>query len=160
MKAIVRMLGLTVVVAIGLGSQSWAQGADELEEAGLAHFKRGYYEDLPKQRTAEAAAEFRMAEAALRRAIKQNPARASAHLHLGRTLFVQQKYREAAEVYGEALKIDPGNKPVYLQLASAREMAGDYPGAAAALEQLRSREDDPQAARMIDELISRMRARQ
>jgi hypothetical protein len=39
-------------------------------------------------------------------------------------------------------------------------MAGNYSGAVAALEQLRAMEDDPQAVRMIDDLISRMRARQ
>ena len=32
-------------------------------------------------------------------------------------------------------------------------------GAVAALEQLRAREDDPQAVRMIDDLTARMRAR-
>jgi hypothetical protein len=37
-------------------------------------------------------------------------------------------------------------------------MAGDKEGAVAALEKLRAMEDDPLAVRMIDELISKMRA--
>lgn len=160
MKTIVFMIGLAVGMVFGFGSQSWAQSVDELEEAGVSHFKKAYYEALPKKKTAEAADEFRKSEAALRIAINQNPNRVSTYLHLGRTLFVQEKYQEAAAAYGAALKIDPGNKPVYLQLASAREMAKDYAGAVGALEQLRAMEDDPQAVRMIDDLISRMRARQ
>ena len=111
-------------------------------------------------KAADAGEEFRRAEAAFRGAIKQNPQRVPAYLHLGRTLFVQEKYPEAAVIYGEALKIDPGNKPLYLQLASAREMAGDKVGAVEALELLRAMEDDPQAIQMIDNLIARMRAKQ
>ena len=158
MKLFLRIAWVTAIIVLWLGSECRAQTSEELEESGVAHFKKGYYEALPKKKTAEAADEFWKAETALRQAIKQSPDRVSAYLHLGRTLFVQEKYTEAAEVYAAALKIDPGNKPVYLQLASAREMAGDYVGAAGALEQLRALEDDPQALRMIDDLISRMSA--
>ncbi len=160
MKTMARNALAAVALAIAIASQGWAQGAADFEEAGVAHFKKAYYEALPKKKNAEAGDEFRKAEAALRRAIAQAPDRVSARLHLGRTLFVQQKYQEAATAYGNALKIDPGHKPAYLQLASAREMGGDLPGAIDALEQLRSIEDDPQAVRMIDDLISKMRAKQ
>ena len=159
MNLFVRTLIGMISLTIGIGGQGWAQTADELEASGLAHFRKAYYEALPKK-TSEAADEFRKAEAALRKAIRQNPERISAYRHLGRALFVQEKYREAAAVYGEALAIDPANKPLYLQLASAREMAKDYAGAVAALEQLRAMEKDPQAVRTVDELISRMRSRQ
>lgn len=159
MKATVRMLAVAIALAISLGTEGRTQSTDELEAAGRAHFRKAYYEALPKQRPSEAADEFQKAEAALRKAIRQNPERISAYRHLGRTLFVQEKYREAAAVYGEALTIDPADKPLYLQLASAREMAGDLAAAVAALEQLRAMEDDPRAIRMIDDLISRMRAR-
>lgn len=160
MKTIVLVLGLAVVMAISLSSQSWAQSAEELEAAGIGHFNKAFYEVLPKKKTADADEEFRRAEAAFRKAIKQNPLRVSAYLHLGRTLFVQERYREAVEIYGAALKIDPANKPVYLQLASAHEMAGDKAGAVEALQRLRAREDDPQAIQLIDNLIAKMRAKQ
>ena len=159
MKLFLRIAWVTAIIVLWLASESRAQTSDELEESGVAHFKKGYYEALPKKKTAEAADEFWKSETALRKVIKQSPDRMSAYVHLGRTLFVQEKYQEAAEIYAAALKIDPGNKPVYLQLASAREMAGDYAGAVDTLEQLRAMEDDPQAVRMIDDLITRMRAR-
>jgi cytochrome c-type biogenesis protein CcmH/NrfG len=160
MKTIVRMLVVTMALAIGLGTQGRAQSTDELEAAGVAHFKKAYYEAIPKQKTAEADEEFRKAETALRKAIQQNPDRMSAYQHLGRTLFVQAKYQEAAKVYGDALKIDPENKPAYLQLASAQEQAGDYGGAVATLQMLRAKEKDPAALNKLDELIGRLKARQ
>ena len=159
MKTIVRMLGLTLAMAIGLAAQGWTQTADELEEAGVAHYKKAYYEAVPKKNTAEAAAEFREAETALCKAIKQNPERVSPYLHLGRTLFVQAKYQEAAKAYSDALKLDPENKPVYLQLASAQEQAGDYAGAVGTLQLLQSKETDPTALNKLDELIGRLKAR-
>ena len=68
--------------------------------------------------------------------------------------------RQAAKVYGDALKIDPENKPAYLQLASAQEQAGDYGGAVATLQMLRAKETDPAALNRLDELIGRLKARQ
>ena len=159
MRLFLSIAWVTAIIVLWLAGECRAQTFDEMEESGVAHFKKGYYEALPKKKMAEAADEFWKSETALREAIKQNPNRASAYLHLGRTLFVQEKYQEAAEIYAAAVEIDPGNKPVYLQLASAREMSGDYVGAVGALEQLRAMEDDPQALRMIDDLISRIRAR-
>ena len=160
MRLLPRIAWVAAIIALWFVGECRAQTSDDLEESGLAHFKKGYYEALPKRKMAEAADEFWKAETAFRKAIKQNPGRVSAYLHLGRTLFVQEKYQDAAEIYAAALNIDPGNKPVDLQLASAREMAGDYPGAVGALEQLRAMEDDPQAVGRIDDLISRIRARQ
>jgi cytochrome c-type biogenesis protein CcmH/NrfG len=160
MKTIIRMLVVAIALAIGLGTQGRAQSTDELEAAGVAHFKKAYYEALPKKKTAEADEEFRKAETALRKAIPQNPDRVSAYQHLGRTLFVQGKYQQAAKVYDDALKIDPQNKPVYLQLASAQEQAGDYGGAVATLQMLRAKETDPAALNRLDELIGRLKARQ
>jgi cytochrome c-type biogenesis protein CcmH/NrfG len=160
MKTIVRMIAIAIAMAIGLGTHCRAQSTDELEAAGVAHFKKAYYEAIPKQKTAEADEEFRKAETALRKAILQNPDRVSAYQHLGRTLFVQGKYQQAAKVYGDALKIDPENKPAYLQLASAQEQAGDYRGAVATLQMLRTKETDPAALNRLDELIGRFKARQ
>ena len=71
---------------------------------------------------------------------------------------MQAKYQEAAKVYGDALKIDPENKPVYLQLASAQEQAGDYGGAVDAADATREG-TDPAALNKLDELIGRLKAR-
>jgi cytochrome c-type biogenesis protein CcmH/NrfG len=160
MKTIVRMIVPAFAAAICLSAQGWAQNADELEEAGLRHFEKAYYEAVPKKEDAVAAEEFRKAEASFRQAIRNRPERVQPYLHLGRTLFVQGKYLEAAKVYGDALKIEPENKPVYLQLASAQEQAGDYGAAVATLQMLRAKESDPGALDKLDDLIGRLKARQ
>lgn len=123
------------------------------------HLNKAYYEAVPKKQDAAAAEEFRKAEASFRQAIRNRPERLQPYVHLGRTLFVQGKYLEAAKVYGEALEIDPENKPVYLQLASALEQTGDIRGAVATLKRLRAKESDPGALNKLDELINKLGAK-
>ena len=57
----VRMLAVAIALAISLGTEGRTQSTDELEAAGRAHFRKAYYEALPKQRPSEAAAEFQKA---------------------------------------------------------------------------------------------------
>jgi len=135
---------------------SVAQTAEELERNGLEHFRKAYYEAVPKKEKARATDEFDRAEKAFTQAIRKKPKRVEPYLHLGRSYFVQKKYRQAAQVYKNALSIDPFRKPTYLQLASACEMMGDYRAAADALKQLRTMEDDEEALLVLDEFISRM----
>ena len=65
--------------------------------------------------------EYRLAEQSFQEAIRSQPDWVEPYLHLGRTYFVQKKYRQAAEVYQKALTIAPQRKEIYLQLASALE---------------------------------------
>lgn len=160
MKTIVRMFVGAIALVIGFGTEGLAQSADELEATGVSHFKKAYYEAAPQKKTDEATEEFQKAEAAFRKAIRDSPGRVSAYLHLGRTLFVQGKYQDAAETYGAALKIDPENKPAYLQLASAQEQAGNHAGAVATLQKLRLKEKDPAALNKLDQLITQIKQRQ
>jgi cytochrome c-type biogenesis protein CcmH/NrfG len=150
------MVGVLLLVAVGPAS---AQKAAELNQAGLAHFTRGFYEAAPRGEDAQAAEYYRLAEQAFQQAIQRQPDWVEPYLRLGRTYFVQKKYRQAAEVYRQALACDPQNKVIYTQLASALEMAGDYQGAIQTLQTLRSRETSERSIAKIDQVIKRMQAR-
>ena len=117
-----------------------AQMANELNRAGLDHFSKGFYEATPHGESAKAAEEYRLAEQSFQEAIRSQPDWVEPYLHLGRTYFVQQKYRQAAELYQKALTLAPQRKEIYTQLASALEKAGDYQGAVKALQTLRAQE--------------------
>jgi predicted TPR repeat methyltransferase len=72
---------------------------------------------------------------------------------------VQQKYRQAAEVYRKALTIAPQRKEVYTRWASALEKAGDYQGEVRVLQTLRAQETNEHTIAMLDEFIKRLQAR-
>ena len=136
-----------------------AQMADELNQAGLDHFSKGFHEAAPRGDSAKAAEEYRLAEQSFQEAIRRQPDRVEPYLHLGRTYFVQQKYRQAAEVYQQALTLAPQRKETYTRLASALEKAGDYQGAVKALQTLRAQETNQRSIAKIDEIIQRLEDR-
>ena len=136
-----------------------AQTANELDQAGLDHFSKGFYEATPRGERARAAEEYRLAEQSFQEAIRSQPDWVEPYLHLGRTYFVQQKYRQAAELYQKALTLAPQRKEVYLQWASALEKAGDYPGAVQVLQTLRAQETNERALAKLDEFIKRLQDR-
>ena len=136
-----------------------AQMANELNQAGLDHFSKGFYDATPRGESAKAAEEYRLAEQSFQEAIRRQPDWVEPYLHLGRTYFVQQQYRQAAEVYQKALTLAPERKEVYTQWASALEMAGDYQGAVKVLQTLRAQETDEHALAKLDKFIKRLQAR-
>ncbi len=150
------IIGLLLLSAAGPAA---AQTAEELNQSGLAHFKKGFYEAAPHGESARAAQEYQLAEQSFQEAIRRKPDWVDPYLKLGRTYFVQKKYRRAAEVYQKALTLAPQQKAIYLQLASSLEMAGDYQGAAKVLQTLRSQETDERALAKLDEIIQRLQAR-
>jgi cytochrome c-type biogenesis protein CcmH/NrfG len=136
-----------------------AQKANERNQAGLDHLSKGFHEAAPRGESTKAAEEYRLAEQSFQEAIRSQPDWVEPYLHLGRTYFVQQKYRQAAEVYQKALTLAPQQKEIYTQWASALEMAGDYQGAVKALQTLRAQETNERAITRIDEFIKRLQAR-
>ena len=136
-----------------------AQMAEARNQAGLDHLSKGFHEAAPRGEPAKAAEEYRLAEQSFKEAIRSQPDWVEPYLHLGRTYFVQQKYRQAAEVYQKALTLAPQRKEVYTQWASALEMAGDYQGAVKVLQTLRAQETNEHALAKLDEFIQRLQAR-
>lgn len=154
---------LTFILFCGLllatAGPAGAQMDRELNQGGLDHFNKAFLEATPRGEHSKAAAEYSLAEKAFQEAIRSKPGWVEPYLHLGRTFFVQQKYRQAAEVYQKALTIAPQRKEVYLQWASALEMAGDYQGAINVLQTLRAQETDAHAIGILDGFIQRLQAR-
>ena len=136
-----------------------AQVADKLNQTGLDHFNKAFYEATPRGERAKAAEEYSLAEKSLQEAINSKPDWVEPYLHLARTYFVQKKYRQAAELYQKALTIAPQQKEIYIRWASALEKAGDYQGAVNVLQTLRAQETDEVAIAKLDELIKRLQAR-
>jgi len=136
-----------------------AQMANELNQAGLDHFGKGFYEATPRGERAKAAEEYNLAEKSFLEAIRSQPEWVEPYLHLARTYFVQHKYRQAAELYQQALTLAPQRKEIYTQWASALEKAGDYQGAVKALQTLRAQETNEHTLAKLDELINRLQAR-
>ena len=136
-----------------------AQMANDLNQAGLDHFSKGFYEATPRNERSKAAEEYSLAEQSFQEAIRSQPDWVEPYLHLGRTYFVQKRYRQAAEVYQKALTIAPQQKEIYTQWASALEMAGDYQGAAKVLQTLRAQETNERAIAKLDEFTKRLQAR-
>ncbi|MHB8066588.1 MAG: tetratricopeptide repeat protein [Desulfobaccales bacterium] len=136
-----------------------AQTAKEIDQAGLDHFSKAFYEATPRGESAKAAEEYSLAEQSFQQAIRSKPDWVEPYLHLGRTYFVQKKYRQAAELYQKALTIAPQQKEIYLQLASALEMAGDYQGTVNVLQTLRAQETEADAIANMDKFIKRAQTR-
>jgi cytochrome c-type biogenesis protein CcmH/NrfG len=150
------LLVILLLAFSAAGKDLQAQTAQEFESRGLSHFKKAYYDAVPKKNTTLGEIEYGLAEKAFRQAIQKRPDRIEAYLYLGRTYFVQKKYAQAVETYRAALKVDPQKKQVYLKMASAQEMGGDYAGAIDSLMRLRDQETDERVLKILDEFIQKL----
>ena len=128
MRKLIFLTLISLFAILSTASDSQAQSVEELESTGLQHYKKAYFKAIPQKNRAMADEEFAMAEKAFRKAIKKNPQRVKAYLHLGLTYSAQKKYAAAAATYRSALAIAPQHKRIYLRLASALEKNGDYRG--------------------------------
>ena len=136
-----------------------AQVEEDYEQTGRKHFDNAYFKAIPQKDKAAAKTEFANAERAFKKAIDKNPQNVKAYLHLGRTYFVQKKYREAAQVYQQASGMAPQDKNIMLPLASAQEKAGDYEGAIRTLERMKAGETDTRTIGILDDFIAKMKER-
>jgi tetratricopeptide (TPR) repeat protein len=144
---------------LALAGPGGAQTANELDQAGLDHFNKGFYDAAPRGENAKAAEDYRQAEQSFQAAMHSQPDWVEPYLHLARTYFVQKKYREAAELYQKALTLAPQRQEVYTHWASALEKAGDYQGAVQVLQTLRAQETNEKSLAKLDEFITRLQAR-
>ena len=147
---------MLLLAFLAAGKNLQAQTAEDHVNRGLSHFGRAYYDAVPKKNTVQGEIEYGLAEKAFRQAIQKRPDWIEAYLYLARTYFVQKKYAQAAETYRAALKVDPLQKQIYLKMASAQEMGGDYAGAIDSLMRLRDQETDERSLRILDEFIQKL----
>ncbi len=72
---------------------------------------RGKAEDKMRKAAREAAVgNFPKAEKLLREAVQEDPTSVRAHRMLGELLFQEQRYSQAADIYGAALRLDESQK--------------------------------------------------
>ena len=151
---------------------SEAKSAMEMAQSavmiGQEHFQKAYYEATPQKEKEKAEAEYRLAEKKFQEAIRFKPDWVKPYLHLGRTYFVQKKYKEAADSYEKAFKITPSGE-IALQYASALEKGGYYKEARIVLEKLREEEikklqdkkiKDESSIQILNEFIDRLQSRE
>jgi len=74
------------------------------------------------------------AEAAARESIRLQPTLARAHYHLGRSLFVQQRYQEGLAALNHARELDPSFLAAHIGLGEIYLAQGDYGRALAELQ--------------------------
>ena len=148
-----------MLICPGLLLQTHAQTAEDYEKTGIEHLNEAYFKALPQKNHRRANTEFALAESAFKKAIEMKPTMVEPYLHLARTYHLQKKYHQAADMYREALDLAPHEKKIYLKLASAQEMAGDYEGAVKTLQDLRTQETDPRSLRILDDFIHKIKMR-
>ena len=158
MKKIV-LITIFLLAYPGLLLQTNAQTAEDFERTGLKHLDEAFFKALPQKNNQRANTEFALAEKAFKKAIAMKPSSVDPYLHLGRTYHLQKKYPQAADMYRVALDLAPHEKKIYLKLASAQEMAGDFEGAVKTLQDLRMQETDPRTIRILDDFILKLEKR-
>ncbi len=114
-----------------------------------AHFEKGFYEDTPKGRGPEAAAEFAQAARLFEQALTSNPDDAAVHRHLARVYAVQAKHLLAARHYERASEIDSLDIDSLVFAASEYADARHFAESRALLQTAQGRTTDPHALKLL-----------
>jgi tetratricopeptide (TPR) repeat protein len=161
--AIVLLLIMAVSPGAFAGSDN-APGAlpekAQINQQGLTHFKRGYYEMIPRGRKVEAQQEMARAEQAFIRAIEIDPDFTDAHRNLARLYYLQEKYDQAAIEYSHVLRFDPGDIDTYVQMAVVETELGNFEKAVNHLEAAKNETDDEQVIQKLNDYIQKIKEAQ
>lgn len=131
-----------------------------INQQGLTHFKRGYYEMIPRGRKAEAQQEMARAEQAFIRAIEIDPDFTDAHRNLARLYYLQKKYDQAAIEYSHVLRLDPGDIDTYVQMAVVETELGNFEEAVNHLEAAKKETEDEQVVQKLNNYIQKIKEAQ
>jgi tetratricopeptide (TPR) repeat protein len=145
-------------IAIAAGQEKAPERAPGItpHARGVAHFERGFYEFLPKNRAAEAAAEFASAIREFKSALELDPSQAETHRALARVYRVQEKYLLAAEQYQKVTELNPLDIDAYVLAAEALAEAGRYEESGLMLQKAKTRTADPGALRALDGYLQKL----
>lgn len=127
-----------------------------INQKGLSHFKRGYYEMIPRGRKVEAQQEMTRAEQAYIRAIEINRDFIDAHRNLARLYYLQGKFEQAGIEYAQVMRLDPGDIDNYVQMAVVKAELGDFQEAIHYLEAAKEQTDEENILRRLDEYIQKL----
>ena len=131
-----------------------------INQQGLTHFKRGYYEMMPRGRKVEAQQEMARAEQAFIRAIEIDPGFTDAHRNLARLYYLQKKYDQAAIEYSNVLRLDPGDIDTYVQMAVVETELGNFKEAVNHLEAAKNETEDEQVIQKLNDYIQKIKEAQ
>lgn len=131
-----------------------------INQQGLTHFKRGYYEMIPRGRKAEAQQEMARAEQAFIRAIEIDPDFTDAHRNLARLYYLQKKFDQAGIEYSHVLRLDPGDIDTYVQMAVVETELGNFEEAVSHLEAAKKKTDDEQVIQKLNDYIQKTKEAQ
>ncbi|MCC6355565.1 MAG: tetratricopeptide repeat protein [Verrucomicrobiae bacterium] len=153
---------LACVCAVDVPADSGGRTAPLPEEAvqnrqGLAHFKQGYLDLMPKGRKAEADKQLALAEASFKRAIEIDIDCIDAHRNLARLYFVQRKFSQAATEYAHVIRLAPKDIDIYVQMALAQVEMGNFDEAVRYLEKAKAQTDDGRVIQKLDSYIAKAR---
>lgn len=161
--AIVLLLTLAVSPGAFAGSDNAPGSLPEkaqINQQGLTHFKRGYFEMIPRGRKVEAQQEMARAEQAFIRAIEIDPDFTDAHRNLARLYYLQKKYDQAAIEYSHVLRLDPGDIDTYVQMAVVETELGNFEEAVNHLEAAKNETDDEQVIQKLNDYIQKIKEAQ
>jgi len=143
-------------MAVGQDGNSRNSGQGSPHDQGLAHFKRGFYEFLPKDHKAEAAREFEFAIAEFEKALALDPNRSQTHRCLARVYRLQERFLLAARHFQKVTELDPLDIDAYVLAADSLAEAGKLDEARLTLERAKARTADAKAIRTLDELLLKL----
>ena len=131
-----------------------------INQQGLTHFKRGYYEMIPRGRKAEAQQEMARAEQAFIRAIEIDTDFTDAHRNLARLYYLQKKFDQAGIEYSHVLRLDPGDIDTYVQMAVVETELGNFEEAVSYLEAAKKETDDEQVIQKLNDYVQKIKEAQ
>lgn len=146
----------SLAVPVAQGSQQ--PPANELVAQAKAHYEKGFYEDAPKGRGPQAAAEFAQAARMFEQALAADPNDAVAHRHLARVYAVQAKHILAAKHYQRAGEIDPADLDALVLAASEYADARHFGESRALLQRVQGQTTDPRALKLLQGFLQRLDA--
>ena len=145
---------VSLAVAAPLGSQEPL--TNDLVAQAKACFEKGYYEDTPKGRGPEAAAEFDQAARLFEQALAADPNDAVAHRHLARVYAVQAKHLLAAKHYQRAAEIDTLDLDALVLAASEYAEARRFADSRTLLQMAQERTTDPYALKWLQGFLKKL----
>ena len=146
----------SLAVPVARGSQELP--VNDLVARAKAHFEKGFYEDTPKGRGLQAAAEFAHAAGLFEQALAADPNDADAHRRLARVYAVQAKHLLAAKHYQRAGEIDPLDLDALVLAASEFADAKHFGESRTLLRRVQERTTDPRALRLLQGFLQKLEA--
>jgi tetratricopeptide (TPR) repeat protein len=130
--------------------------ANDLVAQAKAHFEKGFYEDAPKGRGPEAAAEFAHAARLFEQVLATNPDDAVVHRHLARVYAVQAKHLQAAKHYERVAEIDLADLDALVLAASEYADAKHFTESRTLLQTAQGRTTDPHALKLLQGFLQKL----